>query len=231
MSKVSKRELEIIKCIIEGKHDFNEIREAIGLKKSVVSEYITKLKKEGLIVEHKNPKDGRKKYYELNENELLLVTRKELIKIIEEELQRKLSDDELKSIEKILIEFVRPALIELVKMYDDNAEIKSLSGSIKDVIEQINSIVVGYYWYDTFKLNISCDTMAKYSKNIFPEYPHLAHLYKAIEYLPKKFAEDWVKTKAFKSSIANPLLKFINLMNPDFIDFIRNHGEDEKNGV
>ncbi|AEA46741.1 winged helix-turn-helix domain-containing protein [Archaeoglobus veneficus] len=62
----SKRKFEILLAILKGKKYFGEIQEAIGLKKPIVSEYIRALKEEGLILEHTDPNDRRRRFYELN---------------------------------------------------------------------------------------------------------------------------------------------------------------------
>ena len=209
---------------------FGELLKATNLSRPALTEHLKDMVEKGLIESVKSEKDKRKIVYKINENEIILFTKEELINAIESTIDRKLTVKEREAIERILVESVRPSFAELIKMYNPSDEIISTKGTIDDVLDLINALIVGYMMFDKFKdlLDLKYNDVEEYSK-LFSSTPFMPPLYKGIKYVPESFFKDWIETNVFKSSIAYPLLEFTSKSLDLMGSMKMKNGKDKKN--
>jgi DNA-binding MarR family transcriptional regulator len=192
-------ECEVLKAILTGKECYSEIKEALGLKKSVLTEYKDKLLAKGLIVEYKLETDKRKKCYKLNENELIILTVNEALSIIKAEIGELTLDEEQK-LRNFLLKHIRPLI-----------EINLKENRISDVVTFFKTILS-----TPIALKLVLD--ANLSKNKTRDFNQFISregtdeeraVFKAATTLPEFFVEKWSKTEFFRS---NPIITFQGLV-------------------
>ncbi|ADB57198.1 winged helix-turn-helix domain-containing protein [Archaeoglobus profundus] len=204
---VSKRELEILGFIIGGKKYFHAIQEALGLKKPIVSEYLSNLKNKGLIIERQDPNDRRRKLYEINPEEFVFTTVNEIISFIEKYIE--LTEEEKKELEKVLR---HPSAHEYFKK---RLELIISSGEKLSVEDEISAFVDGIVAVKLFEEAFK-DIYRKFAKDFARELvkgtsvASTSHLLEIAENLPMWFVERWSSLERFrKSAIGQALISIL----------------------
>jgi len=187
------KKTEVLKAIAKGKHKFSEIKEYTGLSGDRLSKILRELKLMGLIKDMPDIGSGdmRRKLYRFTD-ELAVLTREEMIQLVEVELDRKLTEKERKSLLKIS-DFLRKVMIANLasdrKFHPENEIYNILSIlSILQVIpydrQSIKECV--RYLADTGFLDLD-----KRLVELIFEAADIT--------LPKKLLKDWRKTKYYKN--------------------------------
>jgi len=113
-----KPNIKILSAIVEGSNVYGEIKSKTGLADPTISRYLDKFLAIGLIKSKTHEKDKRKVIYELNPEELVITTLKDVIQAIRKELKEvgeDLTPEEEEIVRKILLEDIRPIIIADLK--------------------------------------------------------------------------------------------------------------------
>jgi DNA-binding MarR family transcriptional regulator len=203
---VSGRELEILKFLIDGQKYFNEIQEAIGLKKPIVSEYMSKLKEKGLVVEFPDPEDRRKKFYQLNEDELVVISRDEAIQVIREELQKvgaELSPEEENKLREVL-KSMRPIFLE--KLKTDGFKRENPEQTLIESLNGLAALKILSEYIPKKHLKLFAKPFKKRTKKLAGF--DTTRLIDIVPNISHDFTMRWMKTDAFRGSIIAGFLGF-----------------------
>jgi len=202
---------EIAKVIAKlGKASFGDILKETGLAEPTIARHLKIMEAKGLILSERSEEDKRKFIYELNPEELIFATQEEVLKHIEQELGRELTEEEREALEDILINHIRLAMIELLKK-------DHLKGEIDEIINLLDSVVLLHCvkksalgsLISLVAPDMEGEDYAELSKDLFPKHSFLPPLYGAMDKLPDRFVEDWTAREKFKASSAGVIWEFI----------------------